>query len=109
MKPAQSLGFAALIVLGLGCGTDAFYAETQPLDPDLGWEADEEATFEWQVTDTLVRYDFSLTSGTINVTPSATSTCLWTSPFRMAGPCGIPWRATWPMNAAGGWEPGLAT
>ena len=34
------------------------YAETQPLDPDLGWEADEEATFEWQVTDTLARYDF---------------------------------------------------
>ena len=58
MKTAQSLGFAALIVLGLGCGTDAFYAETQPLDPDLGWEADEEATFEWQVTDTLARYDF---------------------------------------------------
>ena len=44
MKTAQSLGFAALIVLGLGCGTDAFYAETQPLDPDLGWEADEEAS-----------------------------------------------------------------
>ena len=41
-----------------GCGTDAFYAETQPLDPDLGWEADEKATFEWQVTDTLAKYDF---------------------------------------------------
>ena len=58
MKTAQSLGFPALIVLGLGCGTDAFYAETQPLDPDLGWESEEEATFEWQVTDTLARYDF---------------------------------------------------
>ena len=30
-----------------GCGTDAFYAETQPLDPDLGWEADVALKHKW--------------------------------------------------------------
>lgn len=46
------------VLLGTGCGTDAFFAETQPLDPDDGWTVQDVAEFEWQVTDTLAKYDF---------------------------------------------------
>lgn len=46
------------VLLGTGCGTDAFFAGTQPLDPDDGWTVQDVAEFEWQVTDTLAKYDF---------------------------------------------------
>lgn len=47
-----------LIVACIGCGTDAQFAGTKAIDPDEGWEASDKAAFDWQIADSLERYDF---------------------------------------------------
>lgn len=55
MKHWALVGCVCLI---LACNMDTFFAGSKPLQPDEGWDAESSATFEWQVTDTLKRYDF---------------------------------------------------
>jgi len=47
-----------VIVACIGCGTDAQFAGTKAIDPDEGWEASDKAAFDWQIADSLERYDF---------------------------------------------------
>jgi gliding motility-associated lipoprotein GldH len=50
------LAFGAMMIGA--CGTDAFFAGSKPFEMNPGWQAEEVAVFEWQVVDTLARYDF---------------------------------------------------
>ncbi len=47
-------GFMALTA----CGPDAVFAGSRTFDAEVGWKADDVARFDWQVEDTLKRYDF---------------------------------------------------
>jgi len=40
------------------CGTDAFFGGTKSFDAKPGWAAAEVAEFDWQIADTLERFDF---------------------------------------------------